>query len=250
MITKKYYKLIHVSYEDMNYLTLTNISEENANFSVSKQGFPIGNLEYSLDGENWTTYDLTNTPNVVVNSEKSIYLRGNNQSGFNHGSSVYFSLKMSKEYKISGNLFSLRNSDPATFSTYTTVLNYEFYNLFGGDIYLKSAKELVTSKITNIGDYGFRSAFSGCSRLIDTPDFSSVTSVGTEGFREAFYQCYFLKEVKSPNVAEWVTTNFQYWLYQAGVNVSGTKTFFAPTGLSIPADNTSGIPTGWTRVDY
>lgn len=276
MITKKYYKLIRVSYEDQQYLTLTNTSGTVGGFSVSKSGNPSSsNLEYSLNGVDWTTYDLTNLPTVEVPIDGHIYLRGNNSNGFNRSHNDYYKLAMSTSFTASGNPFSLRNTDPATFGAYTRVLNAEFCGLFY-ESNITDASGLVTSQITSVDNYGFRYMFFWCYGLTTPPDLSGVTSIGTYGCREMFascnnlttgpnlsnvtsigsdscYQmfigCSLLSEVIAPNISTWNVYTFENWLAGAGTSATSTKIFKAPTGLEIPTGD-SGIPSGWTRVDY
>jgi hypothetical protein len=40
------------------------------------------------------------------------------------------------------------------------------------------------------------------------------------------------------------------WLHIAGTQVTGTKTFTTPSSTNWEIDSPSGIPNGWTRVDY
>lgn len=328
--TKTYYKLIRVTNVVLPYLTITNTSGGDGSFSVSKTGSLVRNLEYSLNGENWTTYDLTNLPTVSVPANGSIYLRGNNQEGFNKDAYNCHKLNMNVEHTVSGNPLSLRNTDPEVFANYTSTLEGEFYSLFDSNTNLSDASGLDMSQITNIGNYcffktfygctsltaapnfanassignfafnqtfcnctsltdgsdfssvlivntetfallyqgctslvtppnfnsvtsiaykGFFIAFKGCELLTTTPVFNNVTNVGSSGLEGAFQNCSNLSTVTAPNVSTWNTSGFGSWLTNAGISVSGTKTFYAPEGVTIPtADN--GIPSGWTRVDY
>ena len=52
----------------------------------------------------------------------------------------------------------------------------------------------------------------------------------------------------APNVSTWVTSATVYtnWLY----GVAATGIVHKPSGLTIPTDTTSGVPTGWTTQDY
>lgn len=251
MITKKYYKLIRVSYEDLNYLTLTNMSDVTGEFSVGKHDYPVNtNLEYSINGVDWVTYDLTTLPNIEVPTGGNIYLRGNNENGFNRqsGYTYYYHFDMNVDYKVSGNLFSLRNTNPSVFSTYTSVLEEEFKYLFYESTHLIDASGLITTQITSVNSRGFENVFALCSALTTAPDFSSITSV-TNGFDYAMYSCTHLTNVTAPNISTWDTSDFNSWLAASGTGATGTKIFNAPTGLEIPT-GISGIPTGWTRVDY
>lgn len=249
MITKKYYKLIRVSYEDQQYLTLTNTSGTAGGFNLVKEGTqaPTPNLEYSLNGVDWTSYDFTNLPTVTIPIDGHIYLRGNNSNGFNRTWNCY-KLNMDVDFEASGNLFSLRNTDPTIFSTYTSVQSYEFYYLFNGTN-LTDASRLLTNVITTVSESGLTGLFQKCGKLRFGSDFSNINSVVNYSMGGVYDSCYKLEKIIAPNVSTWNTTAFNSWAQYAGSSVTGTKTFYAPTGLEIPT-NSSGIPNGWTRVDY
>lgn len=196
MITKKYYKLIRVSYEDEQYLTITNTSLESGDFKVVKEGTPSSrNLEYSVNGVDWTTYDLDSLPTVNVPSGGHIYLRGTNTGGFGTPYNDQYRFNFSVQHDISGNLFSLRNPDKNVFNAITTCLEGEFGGLFYGDTHLVNSKNLATTTITSVGNSGTRYMFNGCSSLISVPDFTSLTSVGDNGFSNTFADCTSLNSV-------------------------------------------------------
>ena len=53
--------------------------------------------------------------------------------------------------------------------------------------------------------------------------------------------------VHCPNVSSWNTSITNNWLLNAGKSVSGTKTAYKYSNISIPTSD-SGIPSGWTEV--
>ena len=303
MRVKKYYKLVRVDYEDSAYMRLKNVSNEAGIFKMVKTGSPTApNLEYSLDGVTWTTYDFTTLPEVSVAAGANIYFRGTNANNqFNTSSSAYVTFSFNKTCEGHGNMCSLFNPDPAVFSTITSVGTYGLRGLFSGCTTLVTAPDLSSvtsvdlesmkscfegctslvtapdlsnvtsigssglayafygctslttapdlSNVTSIWQYGLENAFKGCS-FVTAPDLSNVTSVGTSGLSSAFKDCYKLEVATAPNVQN-LTNNILYsWLQYAGSQATGTKTVRVPTGATITADSVSGIPTGWTRVDY
>lgn len=299
MITKKYYKLIRVSHADSEYFRITNISNETGEFSIGV--YSSGTLEYSLDGVNWTSYDLTTKPSVNVNPNSNIYLRGTNFKNNMTSDSV---INFNKDYTVGGNFMSLSNY--LTMSSVTTIdsnnnIRYAFQNqthlVSAGDLNLGNVSSIgyqgfdnvflsctslttgpdlsnVTtiggsgltstfrycaslttspdlSNVTSIGSQGLLNVFGSCTSLTTGPDLSNVTSIGSQGLSYAFGNCYKLSTATAPNISD-LTQNsvLEFWLYRAGTSAAGTKTVSVPTGATITTDSDSGIPSGWTRVDY
>ena len=134
------------------------------------------------------------------------------------------------------------------FSSLTTIgeggLQFAFsYN------YIMKGQPLM-SNLTTIGDSGMFGCFYNNQRLTKGADLSSCTQIGSYALQQCYHQCFRLEEVTAPNIDSWYSYFFDSWLYRAGEFVTGTKTFNAPAGLEIPTDTSSGIPSGWTRVDY
>lgn len=107
----------------------------------------------------------------------------------------------------------------------------------------------------NGGNKAFYRAFYGCENLekgVDLSNFELFYEAATDVFKETYYGCINMKKATAPNQVVNSSDNsiITNWLYDAGTNVQGTKTVYAPTGVTIPTDSDSGIPTGWVRVDY
>ena len=130
------------------------------------------------------------------------------------------------------------------------------------------------NSLTSIGPYGFNQTFTNCSNLTDImfdtssitnlPEFAfnrsfmntkietglylgNVTELGSNSLSQIYYNCSFLSVVHCPNVSSWDITNTNKWLSGAGTSVSGTKTAYKYSNISIPTSD-SGIPSGWTIV--
>lgn len=190
MRVKKYYKLVRIDYEDSAYMRLKNVSNEAGIFKMGKNGTPTApNLEYSLDGVTWTTYDFSTLPEVAVAAGANIYFRGNNSTGFYKQNFNYyrFYFTFNKTCEGHGNMCSLLNSDPAVFSTITSIPNYGLAFCFENLTSLTTAPDL--SSVTTIGNYGLQACFRGCTSLNTAPDMSNVTSIGTYGLSTAFQGC-------------------------------------------------------------
>lgn len=107
------------------------------------------------------------------------------------------------------------------------------------------------SSLKTIGYCGMQYMFQDCPSLTKGLDLKSVTTVENYGMQMMYGSCYKLSEVTGPNVETWGTTGpLNGWLNAAGTQVSGTKIVNCPTGVDIPTGTDSGIPSGWTRVDY
>ena len=134
------------------------------------------------------------------------------------------------------------------------------------------------NSLTSIGPLGFNRAFTNCSNLtdimFDTSNITSlpenalsmsfmntkietglhlgkVTELGKSSLYQLYRNCSFLSAVYCPNVSSWDTSITNNWLSGAGTSVSGTKTAYKYSNISIPTSD-SGIPSGWTVVgpDY
>lgn len=233
-------------------------------------------MEYSLDGVNWNSYDLTNKPTVNVNPGSNIYLRGTNF--FTNRQYSDGVINFNKDYNVCGNFMSVSN-----YSTMNSVTEIQgtnaVYSTFYGQTHLISAADLNFGSVTTLtSNDAFRSFFGLCSSLIEIPDFSNITSVasnslsycfynctslesgadfsnitsvGTGSFSNCYSSCIKISNVTAPNVQDLTQNNLlQSWLTSAGVQATGTKVVNVPTGATIATDSINGIPTGWTRVDY
>lgn len=278
MIIKKYYKLIRVSHEDSDYLRLKNVSNESGIFKIVKLGNPNApNLEYSLDGTTWTAYDFTTLPEVIVGAGANIYFRGTNASGFNTTYNALFSFSFNKTCEAHGNMCSLLNSDPAVFTSITTIIGLR--DIFRGMTTLTTVPNI--GNATTIDSAGLERTFSGCTAITECLDLSGIktlTGVGplsntfmgctniTNGAdlsgitsitaSDAVYQlysgCRMLYSATAPNISDLNSTLLNSWLINAGTSVPAgtTKVVNVPTGATITTGSANGIPTGWTRVDY
>lgn len=130
------------------------------------------------------------------------------------------------------------------------------------------------NSLTSIGPYGFNQTFTNCSNLTDImfdisnitslPEFAfnmsfmntkietglhlgNVTELGKASLNKLYYNCSFLSVVYCPNVSSWDVSKTNRWLSGAGTSVSGTKTAYKYSNISIPTSD-SGIPSGWTEV--
>jgi len=252
-------------------------------------GLPVPTLEYSLDGASWNSYDVQNTEEVDVLPGSAIYLRGTNNTKFAYSDGTFitawYSVHFTKTYSVGGNIITLL--DKTNYSTINTIDgNSGFGNFFKNETNLTDASNLNFGSVTTLpdgdtlgGTYGsLYGMFWGCTNLVSVPDVTGITSCGRTAMASMFYgctslevgidlsqltsvrywvasgmytNCQKLKRAIAPNVQNLVNTAcLNNWLSGAGTQATGTKTVSVPTGATINTDSDSGIPTGWTRVDY
>ena len=86
--------------------------------------------------------------------------------------------------------------------------------------------------------------FSGCTSLTEGADLKKVTKLGKNGITEMYYRCSSLEKAYAPTVDFSDTYNSTDWLK----NVANIGTLYADASIAatIPTDNTSGCPAGWT----
>ena len=206
MITKKYYKLIRVSYADEGYFCLTNVSNSVGNVKLNKNSGTDANYEYSTDGATWNAYTVSS--DVQVDPNSNIYWR---YAGSGDNINGNYTFVFDFDCNASGNLMSMfSKTDFASytgnwraselFRNQTHLLRADFnlggvtdipgfalQNIFMGCTSLTAVPDL--SKITTVGDYGMNTMFSGCTALATPPDLSSVTTVGNDGMNTMFSGC-------------------------------------------------------------
>ena len=89
--------------------------------------------------------------------------------------------------------------------------------------------------------------FYNCTSLTTAPELPATTLVGN-CYQEMFYSCSKLSSVTclaTSGINQ--NSSTEDWLYDAGSDVLGTKTFNAVSTAEWPMNNGNGIPSGWTR---
>lgn len=165
MLTKKYYKLIRVSYADSDLFRITNISDQAGILTITGGG---GTLKYSLDGVDFTTYDFTTHPTISVPAGGNCYMKGNKSTP----TSNFMQFSMDVNHSIGGNIISIL--DETNYATTTSMPNFALNSLFKNDTYLIDASQLNFGQATRISAV---STFQDCTSLSGVPDFSNATSL-------------------------------------------------------------------------
>ena len=157
------------------------------------------------------------------------------------------------------------------FSTYESVVQYAFRNLFYDCTSLTKAPRLPATTLakscyyrmfdgctsltkapalpaTSLAETCYWGMFSGCTSLTEVPVLSS-TRLGIRCYNQMFSGCSSLNEVHchipSSYSTEYMSTCADGWLY----NVSPTGTFYTNADANWSTGKSSGIPEGWTRVN-
>ena len=141
-------------------------------------------------------------------------------------------------YRMFYNCKSLTN--PLNF-TYGLSGWYTYYQMYYGCTSLTN----FNNTISVAGNYDCYEMFRGCSSLVNGPILTCAT-LGSNAYYNMFYGCSALSSLTclATNVsASGCTTN---WLK----NVSATGTFTKDPNMSDWPTGASGIPEGWTVVDY
>lgn len=213
--------------ERNEYLYIVNTDTAKRYFTYSSVNSPDAtnyDTEYSLDKETWTPIDFTSyNLYVPVESGERIYLRGKK---FNQQAAQQFVFLMS--------------------SVNYSVINSPF--TIGGNI-LSIVDYTQMTTMTSVGNYKFSRLFRSSGVVEANMNYGNITAVGTQCCYLMFNNCTNLEKVNAPKVSSWTTSKFDRWLEGAGTNVSGTKTAYVPKGVTIP-ESDSGVPSGWTRVEY
>ena len=167
------------------------ISEGASIISLAKVSNPTGynvSLEYSYDGTDWNVWDLSG---LTVNSGDTLFIRGNNPSGFNSYNKDTKTYKYHKfiiegdKVSCSGNIMSLID-----YKNLPDIIpcSYCFYGLFENCTALTSAPELPATKLT---DRCYVFMFSGCTSLTTAPELPA-TELAESCYESMFSNCYSL----------------------------------------------------------
>ena len=189
------------------------ISEGTSTISLAKVSNPTGSsvsLEYSYNGVDWDRWDFSS---LTVNSGDTLYIRGNNPSGFNSYNKNTKTYKYHKfiiegdKVSCSGNIMSLidyKNLPDAI------PCSYCFYSLFENCTSLTTAPELPA---TELADKCYVFMFSGCTSLTTAPELPA-TKLAESCYESMFSNCYSL--TTAPELPAMTLADNCYYLMFSG----------------------------------
>lgn len=187
-----------------DYFWFKNEDDKDGAFRISPEGeAPTLFFEYSYDkkSEDWTSIVIEGTQTEIdVPAGQTLYLRGLgnfNLRNADRGGYIFSSIKRIQvspfiiiiNYSIGGNIMSLY--DYRQMWNYTTINEYEFYNLFyvspGNTSYMTDCSKLNFGNVTTILHHGCESMFYQWNGLITkAPDMSKITAIGQSGCKDMF----------------------------------------------------------------
>lgn len=241
-------------------------------------------LKYSFDGKNWNDWN----GNVNIKPRQKMYLKGEDNYVWNSSASGKL-ITASGYYNVCGDISSLTNElvDVKNYTFYklfngdnyikdasnlilpsTTLSNNCYGDMFNGCTALETAPSLPATKLsincyytmfsgctslttapklhaTTLASYCYYGMFWNCTSLTTAPELPATT-LATYCYQRMFQGCTSLNnitmlatDIPAPNcLNNWVS----------GVAPTGTFTK-SPEMTSLPTGE-SGIPSGWTVVDY
>ena len=150
--------------------------------SVNNAG-PEVSLEYSTDGNNWSSFEVGTTTVTLANIGDKMYMRatssGNTGMGcysVDYQGFIYNRFVMTGKISASGNVDTLLNQNGNA-----TLTSYCYYGLFEYCTSLTSAPELPA---TTLADGCYKLMFHGCASLTAAPTIKTYTSGLTDCFRQ------------------------------------------------------------------
>ena len=150
-------------------LTLKNNGENNPN------------LQYSIDGASWFTYDTT----INIDRDQTLYLKGNNLDGWSHSSTKYSHFTITGDVYLSGNVMGL--VDNGTNTKFYIPCGYCFYDLFFGSTGITSiSKNFLPAK--NLASYCYWQMFYDCHSLTTAPELPAAT-LADSCYKSMFQNC-------------------------------------------------------------
>ena len=249
MIKRNYYKVVRVFPDPSSYFYIKNETMSEGQIGIwNEQWLSTVNLEYSFDKVNWTP--ITSYFDSHIPADGYMYFR--NTSGTFCTNEYSGNIVPFFKASIGGDVRTLFNYTDV--DSVTAIPAYGFYHPFntgqgseGIRTEFVDISNLSFRGITSIGARGLYQAFyNDYSKYTKGVDLRDVTTLGDYAISNMYYGCHNLTEVYAPNVSTWDTSKAESWLS----GVASTGVVYKPSTLTIPTDNISGIPSGWTTQDY
>ena len=206
----------------VNALRFTSPNAQTIVVDSTKLGTITLNMEYSTDGTNWSTWNVT-TP-LSFGGDTPLYIRGTNtflaKGGTNY---THFIFSTASPVYCSGNIMHLfdytqdltefpspSNSRGVKYlfqnctqlveapdSSIITGCGYMYYYMYDGCTSLVKAPDILA---TVCGDSAFNYMFNNCTSLVHAPKMASIYTGNTQMYEGMFYGCTNLEEIPLPRV--------------------------------------------------
>ena len=215
-------------------------------FAKSASTTPTVVVEYSLDGVNWTSYTSSTTPlQIQVNAGDTVLFRGDNPSGMTkntfYGTTALFNVR--------GYLMSIINSTWFTTAS-GPIYASSFHSLFQYTNVV-DASQLIIPPANCSGDTN-----NYYSRFMQDCPYLTTSPVIPAGIYDTKANTYFAMFSGDTNLTQITSLGYgnslacKYWV--SGVAASGT--FYKNPNVTVGSGGwstgSSGIPSGWTVLDY
>ena len=269
--TVKDYGVIDYSSE---YMTLSALGDGEITITIPAaiNSSYATSLSYSKDKSNWTDTiidDTAQTITIPVTSGDNVYLKGIAKQLGNSSTGV--NINSNADINASGNIMSLLYGDDYKDKVaFPSGSQYTFNELFKNNTHLISAENLIlpattstsscysgmfygcTSLIaapelpaTKLYSYCYSSMFQGCTSLTTAPELPATT-LKMSCYYHMFENCNKLNSITM--LATDISASGCLSIWVRGVSSTGTFTK-ASSMTTLPTGN-SGVPSGWTVVDY
>ncbi len=187
------------------YIGIT--ANADSTLTLDNSGDNNPNLQYLTDGKSWSAYSTT----IEINQGETLYLKGNNPTGWSQSANAYSCFSIDGNVFISGNVMGLldNGAKPGEEGDITDIpCNYCFYELFRESTGITSVSEDFLPA-TTLKKYCYGSMFSGCTSLTTAPDLPAMTL--TEGcYQYMFGGCSALTTAPEPPA-----TSLHLYCYQS-----------------------------------
>ena len=238
-------------------------TQDGSSVTLKKNFIPSGTFQTSSDGGNtWVDYTVGTAISLNTGDEVSFRAKADRTSA--QSTQKYFSFQMTGKIEAWHNVMSLYRTND--FSTYKSVVDYAFYNLFYNCTSLTKAPALPAIALY---DGCYDSMFSGCQSLKEAPVLPATilaiscyegmfygcqsltkapalpaTTLAESCYYSMFSGCQSLKEVR---IAATMTATIALDGWLSGVSATGD--FYCDPNATIFPSGVSGIPANWVRHD-
>ena len=262
---------------DSEYLTLSALEDGTITITIPSyvnQDYATS-LSYSKDKSSWSEPvvidDTDQTITIPVSSGDDVYLRGIARQLYNVNEDNGVYIDSSANINVSGNIMSLLYGDDFKDKTaFPNDSECTFKYLFSSNAHLINAEDLILPA-TTLTTRCYDCMFDGCSSLITTPSLPA-TELVDYCYQYMFYGCTSLTTAPELPTTTLASGCYQYMFYGCSKlnsitmlatnisasncmrnwvsGVSSTGTFTKAASMTSLPTGTSGIPSGWTVVDY